>query len=116
MSHFGDSNSVPLKDPYELGIRGSDSLSDSSQRTLDSEDQGRGQVEEATATLSWTRRQNPASNGLKRFATRKVKLIQGSVLSVNYPVPSAIKNSLQAKYREMELQTEEFTHMRCKQP
>jgi len=36
------------------------------------------------------------------------------VLSVEYPVPSAIQNSVQAKYRnDLESGSEEFTHMRC---
>ena len=55
------------------------------------------------------------AGGLKRHATRKVKLVQGSVLSVDYPVPSAIGNAIQAKYRnDLEGGSEEFTHMRCK--
>lgn len=53
--------------------------------------------------------------GLKRGMTRKVKLVQGSVLSADYPVPSAIQNAIQAKYRnDLESGSEEFTHMRCK--
>ncbi|KAG9989461.1 chitin synthase, class, partial [Aureobasidium melanogenum] len=51
--------------------------------------------------------------GLKRNATRKVKLVQGNVLSADYPVPSAIQNAVQAKYRnDLESGSEEFTHMR----
>ena len=51
---------------------------------------------------------------LKRAATRKVKLVQGSVLSADYPVPSAIQNAVQAKYRnDLESGSEEFTHVRC---
>ena len=47
--------------------------------------------------------------------TRKVKLVQGSVLSADYPVPSAIQNAIQAKYRnDLESGSEEFTHMRCR--
>ncbi|KAI3325904.1 glycosyltransferase family 2 protein [Xylariaceae sp. AK1471] len=64
---------------------------------------------------SWLRRQQPgggAPGGLKRYATRKVKLVQGSVLSVDYPVPSAIKNAVQPKYRDTESGTGEFTNMR----
>jgi len=41
----------------------------------------------------------PYTGGLKRYATGKVKLFRGRVLSVDYPVPSAIKNSIQQKYR-----------------
>ncbi|KAI1402980.1 glycosyltransferase family 2 protein [Hypoxylon fuscum] len=63
---------------------------------------------------SWLRRQQPGGvgGGLKRYATRKVKLVQGSVLSVDYPVPSAIKNAVQAKYRDTESGSGEFLNMR----
>ena len=50
---------------------------------------------------------------MKRSATRKVKLVQGAVLSADYPVPSAIQNAVQAKYRnDLESGSEEFTHLR----
>ena len=66
------------------------------------------------STEAWRQRQIPGATGLKRYATRKVKLVQGSVLSVDYPVPSAIQNAVQAKYRnDLERGSEEFTHMRC---
>lgn len=62
---------------------------------------------------AWQQRQAPGS-GLRRYATRKIKLVQGSVLSVDYPVPSAIQNAIQPEYRESEEGfPEEFTHMRC---
>lgn len=65
---------------------------------------------------SWVRRQQPGAQqgggGLKRYATRKVKLVQGSVLSIDYPVPSAIKNAVQPKYRDVEGGSEEFYKMR----
>ncbi|KAM7201525.1 chitin synthase 1 [Rhypophila sp. PSN 637] len=64
---------------------------------------------------SWIQRQQPnaaPSGGLKRYATRKVKLVQGSVLSIDYPVPSAIRNAVQPQYRDMEGNNEEFTKMR----
>ncbi|KAI2473149.1 glycosyltransferase family 2 protein [Annulohypoxylon bovei var. microspora] len=65
---------------------------------------------------SWLRRQQPGGGGggggLKRYATRKVKLVQGSVLSADYPVPSAIKNAVQAKYRDTESGSGEFLNMR----
>ncbi|KAI1389687.1 glycosyltransferase family 2 protein [Hypoxylon trugodes] len=63
---------------------------------------------------SWLRRQQPGggAGGLKRYATRKVKLVQGSVLSADYPVPSAIKNAVQAKYRDAESGSGEFLNMR----
>lgn len=65
---------------------------------------------------SWVQRQQqPATTGgggLKRFNTRKVKLVQGSVLSIDYPVPSAIKNAVQPQYRDVEGGNEEFMKMR----
>ncbi|TKA62283.1 Chitin synthase G [Cryomyces minteri] len=73
---------------------------------------------ETSSTEAWRQRQVPggpaaAAGGLKRNATRKVKLVQGSVLSADYPVPSAIQNAVQAKYRnDLESGSEEFTHMR----
>jgi chitin synthase len=65
-------------------------------------------------TEAWKQRQAPAAGGLRRFATRKIKLGKGSVLSLNHAVPSAIKNAIQQKYRvEAEAtNSEEFTHMR----
>jgi chitin synthase len=69
---------------------------------------------DASSTEAWRQRQAPAAGNLRRYATRKVKLVQGSVLSVDYPVPSAIQNAIQAKYRnDLEGGSEEFTHMRC---
>jgi len=53
-----------------------------------------------------------AGGGLKRFNTRKIKLVQGQVLSTDYPVPSAIKNAVQARYRDVEGGNEEFMKMR----
>ena len=74
-----------------------------------------------TASTAWAERQQPggpaaaSGGGLKRNATRKVKLVQGAVLSADYPVPSAIQNAVQSKYRnDLESGSEEFTHMRCK--
>ncbi|KAF2193494.1 glycosyltransferase family 2 protein [Zopfia rhizophila CBS 207.26] len=71
---------------------------------------------ETSSTEAWRQRQQPggaAAGGLKRGMTRKVKLVQGSVLSADYPVPSAIQNAIQAKYRnDLESGSEEFTHMR----
>lgn len=73
---------------------------------------------DASSTEAWRQRQAPTGGGgggnLRRYATRKVKLVQGSVLSVDYPVPSAIQNAVQSKYRnDLEGGNEEFTHMRC---
>jgi len=64
---------------------------------------------------AWRQRQAPGGSlgGLKRYPTRKVKLIQGSVLSIKYPVPSAIKNAVEPKYTEdLEAGNDEFTTMR----
>lgn len=74
---------------------------------------------ETSSVEAWRERQQPgggvaASGGLKRAQTRKVKLVQGSVLSADYAVPSAIQNAVQAKFRnDLESGSEEFTHMRC---
>ena len=58
--------------------------------------------------------QRSAVPGLRRYATRKVKFAYGSVLSVDYPVPSTIENAIQAKDRsDIAGGTDEFTHMRC---
>ncbi|KAF2215957.1 glycosyltransferase family 2 protein [Cercospora zeae-maydis SCOH1-5] len=70
---------------------------------------------ETGSTEAWRQRQQPgaAAGGLQRNATRKVKLVQGAVLSADYPVPSAIQNAVQAKYRnDLESGSEEFTHLR----
>lgn len=73
---------------------------------------------ETASTEAWRQRAAPggpaaAQGGLKRNATRKVKLVQGAVLSADYPVPSAIQNAVQAKYRnDLESGSEEFTHLR----
>lgn len=67
------------------------------------------------ASEAWQKRQQAPGSGLRRYATRKIKLVQGSVLSVDYPAPSAIQNAVQPEYRESEEGfPEEFTHMRCK--
>ncbi|KAL3459167.1 chitin synthase-domain-containing protein [Aspergillus heterothallicus] len=57
----------------------------------------------------------PAYNAssLQRYGTRKINLVKGTVLSVDYPVPSAIQNAIQPEYRDAEdAFAEEFTHMR----
>ncbi|TGO44890.1 hypothetical protein BOTNAR_0726g00030 [Botryotinia narcissicola] len=56
-----------------------------------------------------------AHGAIRRRATRKIKFIQcgqGSVLSANYPVPSAIKNAVQRQYIYVENGTNEFSEMR----
>ncbi|SCO82637.1 probable chitin synthase class III, family I [Fusarium oxysporum] len=67
---------------------------------------------------SWIMRQQQqilatGSGGLGRSKTRKVKLVQGSVLSIDYPVPSAVKNAIEPRYRDAPgSMEEEFTKMR----
>ena len=66
----------------------------------------------------WAQRQHhldPASggDGVKRSKTRKVKLVQGSILSIDYPVPSAIQNAVEPRYRNADgTLDEEFTKLR----
>ncbi|RAO66155.1 uncharacterized protein BHQ10_002167 [Talaromyces amestolkiae] len=57
-------------------------------------------------------RNGSRTDALRRYGTRKIKLVQGSVLSVDYPVPSAIQNAIQAKYRDVEESQDEFKFMR----
>ena len=113
--HSGNSTPISPNGPYELRGREIDPLLHSWQNLPDSGSQGHPQlqVDEAAAAEAWTRRQNPAPHSLKRYATRKVRLVKGQVLSIDHPVPSAIKNTVQAKYREG---SEEFTHIRCERP
>jgi chitin synthase len=65
---------------------------------------------------SWQRRQTvTAASGLRRYPTRRINLLHDAVLSVDYPVPSAIRNSVEAKHRDPNgTNAEEFTHLRCK--
>jgi hypothetical protein len=68
---------------------------------------------ESRSTEAWRRRQAPGQPYLRRYPTRKVKLVQG-VLSLDYPVPSAIQNSVRDKYRDdPSVRSGEFTHKRC---
>ncbi|KAK7214481.1 hypothetical protein V2G26_002484 [Clonostachys chloroleuca] len=52
----------------------------------------------------------PGGTSLRRRNTRMVKLVKGSVLSADYPVPSAIKNALEPQYRDSG--EDEFLKMR----
>ncbi|KAF7590200.1 Chitin synthase 2 [Aspergillus hancockii] len=62
---------------------------------------------------SWRQRQTPAPGALRRYPTRRINLVQGTVLSIDYPVPSAVRNAIQSKYRDSEEGfPEEFTHLR----
>ncbi|KAF9884783.1 hypothetical protein FE257_001273 [Aspergillus nanangensis] len=65
------------------------------------------------ASSSSQTRQPSATSTLRRLPTRKIRLVQGSVLSVDYPVPSAIRNSVEPQYRDGgDVSAEEFTHLR----
>jgi chitin synthase len=63
---------------------------------------------------SWAGRQHHTiTNHMKRTRTRKVKLVQGSILSTKYPVPSAVQNAIEPQYRNAEgAFDEEFTTLR----
>ncbi|KAL2109709.1 hypothetical protein VUR80DRAFT_2111 [Thermomyces stellatus] len=71
-----------------------------------------GDVEESWAARQQQPTVTSGGGTLRRANTRRIKLVQGSVLSVNYPVPSAVKNAMQAKYREGEGVAEEFYNLR----
>jgi chitin synthase len=69
------------------------------------------------SAISSSKYSEPRHNGssIRRYPTRRIKLIQGSVLSINYPVPSPIRNAIQPEYRDAEGElSEEFTQMRCR--
>jgi chitin synthase len=67
---------------------------------------------DADSTEAWRQRQTPGV-GLKRNPTRKIKLVQGNVLTLDYPVPSAVRNAIESKYKpDLEGGSEEFSHMR----
>lgn len=57
---------------------------------------------------NWARRQNLSL--LKRANTRKVGLIQGQVFRTEYPVPSAVRLSIQSRYADSP--STEFSHIR----
>tara|TARA_R110002003_G_scaffold124_11_gene11297 strand:- start:11621 stop:13078 length:1458 start_codon:yes stop_codon:yes gene_type:complete len=64
------------------------------------------------ATENWVQRQHTV-RGVKRSRTRKVKLVQGSILSTDYPVPSAVQNAVEPRYINAEDAFEdEFTKLR----
>ena len=79
------------------------------------------QIQELPKTYSSSReslslQRRSLITGLRRYPTRKIKLVQGSILSANYPVPSAIQNAIQSKYRDSKELVEEFSNMRCASP
>lgn len=66
------------------------------------------------ASSGWQQRQTIGASRLRRYPTRKINLIQGTVLSVDYPVPSAIRNAIEPQYsNDSGSSPEEFTHLRC---
>ena len=68
---------------------------------------------EDASLADWRQRQAPDESKLRRWGTKKVPLSHNGVFSVDHPVPSAIKNAVQKKYRDdLEHGSEEFTHMR----
>lgn len=67
---------------------------------------------EEASPEDWRRKEITTPSDSRRLATRKIKLVQGSVLSINHPVPSAIYNAVGAKYKAEH--HEEFSQMRCK--
>jgi chitin synthase len=103
---LGDAHSTPLTDAYPTASYGY-----SPQGPFAPQDED----EDNSDENRWLRRQAAPTSGLRRFATRKIKLVQNTVLSVNYPVPSAIKNAIQAKYRAnlTGQEAEEFSHLKC---
>lgn len=67
----------------------------------------------APSDEGWLQRQQTVRNGVKRSKTRKVKLVQGSILSIDYPVPSALQNAIEPCHRNAEGGfDEEFTTLR----
>jgi hypothetical protein len=82
----------------------------------------------SNVTDDWIRRQQPlepSQADLRRYPTRRVKLTQGNVFSAEYAychfgfsrvngsVPSAIKNAVEPKWKDVESGSLEFSHMRC---
>ena len=114
-SYLGADNRVTPAPSYNGDPYHGDAAAYSSGTTLHDPQTGYVQppYERSDSTEAWRMRQAPNPGSLRRYATRKVRLVQGSVLSVDYPVPSAIQNAVQAKYRsDLEGGSEEFTHMR----
>lgn len=71
--------------------------------------------EPAPTDDSWVQRQQTVrrNGGVQRVKTRKVKLVQGSILSIDYPVPSAVQNAIEPRHRNAEGSfDEEFTKLR----
>ena len=72
---------------------------------FDSTDPSRLTLASSNTDASWRRRQT-----IKRGVTRKVKLTSGNFVA-EYPVPTAVKNAIEAKWASA-ANTTEFSHMR----
>ncbi|KAJ5713817.1 uncharacterized protein N7483_010998 [Penicillium malachiteum] len=55
--------------------------------------------------------QIPSLN-IRRYPKKKIKLEHGHILSLDYPVPSAIQNAVQREFRESKELGEEFSQLR----
>ncbi|KAF6513931.1 hypothetical protein HZS61_006187 [Fusarium oxysporum f. sp. conglutinans] len=72
-------------------------------------------VNESWIIRQWQQILATGSGGLGHSKTRKMKLVQGSVLTINYPVPSDIKNAIKPRcYITPSSIEEEFIKMRYK--
>ncbi|KAJ5241572.1 chitin synthase, partial [Penicillium citrinum] len=72
-----------------------------------------GEIQETTSVVGWQQRQERGASRLRRYPTRRINLIQGTVLSVDYPVPSPIRNAVEPRYlNDSGSSPEEFTHLR----
>ncbi|KAK2685132.1 hypothetical protein QWA68_015880 [Fusarium oxysporum] len=72
-------------------------------------------VNESWIIRQWQQILATGSGGLGHSKTRKMKLVQGSVLTINYPVPSDIKNAIKPRcYITPGSIEEEFIKMRYK--
>ncbi|RAH66316.1 chitin synthase [Aspergillus aculeatinus CBS 121060] len=70
-------------------------------------------VQETSSSSGWQQRQTIGASRLRRYPTRKINLVKGTVLSVDYPVPSAIQNAVEPQYsNDASISPEEFTHLR----
>ena len=103
--------------PYNYSPAGVKSPRPESMESLDLPDQIRlHNLSNQGSAVSSSKESGPRHKGssIRRYPTRRIKLTQGSVLSINYPVPSPIRNAIQPEYRDAEGElSEEFTQMRC---
>ncbi|KAJ5691052.1 hypothetical protein N7488_011787 [Penicillium malachiteum] len=62
-------------------------------------------------TDSLLAKQTPSLN-IRRYPTKKIKLEHGHILSLDYPVPSAIQNAVKQEFRESKELGEDFSQLR----